>query len=299
MIASIRPELTSPLSNDQIARRLDELADELEADNENPFRVGAYRTAADVVRGLRHPVRTILDHEGVEGLTKLRGIGRALARVIEQLARTGELPLLDELRGRREPARLLATVPGVGHELAQRIHEKLGISTFEELETAAHDGRLAEVPGVGPKRLRGIREALAGRFRRRHPPSERPAHGAPPVSELLEVDAEYRRRAEEGTLPRLAPRRFNPKGEAWLPMLRTRKGGRRYRALYSNTAQAHRLNRTRDWVVIYCDEDGRRRQWTVTTAKAGPFKGRRVVRDREEECASHYASERAPSRGAE
>src|SRR4051812_5652236 len=244
-----------PLGNRQIADRLHEVAERLEARDDNPFRVNAYRAAAETVRHLDRPVTDILHDEGLDGLEALPGIGWTLARSIEQLARTGELELLDRLRGEEDPVATLADLPGVGPELAKRIHDQLHVRTLEGLEQAAHDGRLAEVPGVGPKRLRGIRDTLAGRFHRRRRPAERPvAPDAPPVADLLEVDQVYRERAGAGLLRRISPRRFNPTGAAWLPVLRLRRGGRRYAALYSNTALAHRLGKTRDWVVIYCND---------------------------------------------
>ncbi len=275
-----------PLDNRHLADRLEEVADRLEAKDDNPFRVNAYRAAADTVRHLDRPVEDILRDEGLDGLDALPGIGRSLARAIEQLARTGELDLLERLRGETDPVGLIASVPGVGPELAKRIYATLGVRTLEELEQAAHDGRLAKVPGVGDKRLRGIRDSLAGRLNRRRRPAERPVPSeAPPVADLLEVDQIYRERAGAGQLRRIAPRRFNSAGDAWLPVLRLRRHGRRYIALYSNTALAHRQGMTRDWVVIYCDDHGQKSQWTVVTAKNGPCRGRRVVRGRERECA--------------
>jgi hypothetical protein len=116
--------------------------------------------------------------------------------------------------------------------MAHRIHQQLGIDTLPELELAAWDGRLDEVPGMGPRRLRAVRESLAGRFRREFgPESLRPAAEAPPAGELLDVDAEYRRKAEAGRLHRIAPRRFNPTGELWLPVLHTRRDDRHYTVL--------------------------------------------------------------------
>src|SRR5689334_15126706 len=166
------PAAVLPLDNRRIAGRLEEVADWLEAKHDNHFRVNAYRAAAETVRHLDRPVGDILRDEGTDGLEALPTIGRSLARTIETLARTGELHLLDRLRGESDPVGLLADVPGVGPELAKRIYEQLHIATLEELEIAAHDGRLATVPGVGPKRLRGIRDALAGRLsRRRRPPA--------------------------------------------------------------------------------------------------------------------------------
>jgi putative hydrolase len=102
---------------------------------------------------------------------------------------------------------------------------------------------------------------------------------------LLEVDAEYRKASAAGRLPKIAPRRFNPVGEAWLPVLHAERGVWHFTALFSNSAQAHRLGRTRDWVVIYFSADrGPEGQRTVVTETQGALAGRRVVRGREAEC---------------
>ena len=103
------------------------------------------------------------------------------------------------------------------------------------------------------------------------------------MSELLDVDREYRRKAEAGGLARIAPRKFNPTGAAWLPVLHTQREGRHYTALFSNTARAHELGRTKDWVVIYFEHDGHEDQCTVVTEYSGPLAGKRVVRGREGE----------------
>lgn len=277
------------MSNADLADRLAEIADRLDAEEANPFRVRSYRTAAETVRQLQKPVDQIIDEEGTEGLTELPGIGESLARSIERLARTGRLSLLTRLRGDVAVERLLATVPGIGPEMASRIHDTIGTETLADLEAAAYDGRLAQVPGMGYKRIRAVRESLAGRFRRRPAEPElkrmEPA-SPPPVAELLDIDEEYRRKAEADRLPRIAPRRFNPTGEAWLSILHTRRGDRHYTALYSNTARAHDLGTFRDWVVIYRDDGG---QWTVVTSRIGKLAGRRIVRGREAECLAHYA----------
>jgi hypothetical protein len=103
------------------------------------------------------------------------------------------------------------------------------------------------------------------------------------VAELLDVDAEYRARAAAGTLSRIAPRRFNPEGEAWLPVMHTAREKRHYTAVFSNTARAHRAGTTRDWVVLYVEGGGVERRYTVITAGHGPRRGQRVVMGREEE----------------
>jgi putative hydrolase len=142
---------------------------------------------------------------------------------------------------------------------------------------------LEAIAGIGPKRLAAIRESLAerlGRVRR-----SEPQQGAePPVGELLAVDAEYRAGAAAGLLPRIAPRRFNPRAERWLPILHTERTGRQYTALFSNTARAHRHGTTRDWVILYAEDEGGERRYTVITARRGPLAGCRVVAGREREC---------------
>jgi hypothetical protein len=121
-------------------------------------------------------------------------------------------------------------------------------------------------------------------------PSEAPARRSPPVELLLQIDRDYRARAAAGSLPTIAPRRFNPEGERWLPVLHARRGDWHFTALFSNTALAHRLGRVRDWVVIYFyDGDHVERQCTVVTEAHGPLAGRRVVRGREDECLAQAA----------
>jgi predicted flap endonuclease-1-like 5' DNA nuclease len=288
------------LTNEQIAARLQEVADLLESQGANPFRVRAYRTAAESVKALNRSVVDILAEKGLDGLTELPGIGASLARAIEQLAMGGSLGLLEGLRGSSSPERLFRTITGIGPELATRIHEHLGIESLTDLEAAAYDGRLARIPGMGQRRIRVVRESLAGRFLR--PRRDRPIvrrqkveSFSPPVSELLSIDEEYRRKATTGRLPRIAPRRFNPTGQAWLPVLHTTRDNRHYTALYSNTARAHELGTNRDWVVIYLDsldEDG---QWTVVTGRFGKLRGKRIVRAREVECLKYYESSPAVS----
>jgi hypothetical protein len=102
------------------------------------------------------------------------------------------------------------------------------------------------------------------------------------------VDTEYRRRAIAGELPKLAPRRFNPKNEAWLPVMRTERAGWSMTVLFSNTAHAHELGKTHDWVVIYYQKGGGEAQCTVVTEFRGPAKGKRVIRGRERECLDFY-----------
>lgn len=287
--------------NAEIAQRLRETAHLLHEQGANPFRVQAYRHAAETVERLDRPVTAILDAEGQEGLRALPGIGPSLAASIRALATGGRLPMLDRLRGGADPVALFASVPGIGEALARRLHDDLDLHTLEDLEAAAHDGRLAMLEGIGEKRLAGIIDSLAGRLGRvrPRPPAAQPGAGAtadePPVAELLDVDREYREQARAGRLKTIAPRRFNPTREAWLPVLHTERGARHYTALFSNTARAHELNKTRDWVILYYEDGRGERQCTVITAQHGPLRDRRIVRGREAECAAYYGA--APDPG--
>ena len=108
------------------------------------------------------------------------------------------------------------------------------------------------------------------------------------IGEILDVDREYREKATGRDLPRVAPKRFNPTGVAWLPILHTQRGDRHYTAMYSNTARAHVLETTHDWVVIYRDDTGAHGRWTVITARYSQLRGKRIVPGREDECIDYY-----------
>jgi DNA polymerase (family X) len=278
-----RGQVTNPL-NGRIAARLEEVAGLLEDQGANVLRVEAWRGAARTLRTLDRPVSKILEEEGIEGLDRLPGISDVLSRAIRDLAVTGRLPMLERLRGESDPTALLASVPGIGATLANRLYDHQGIATLKDLETAVFDGRLENVAGMGRKKIAGIRDSLASRLGRSRRAAPAAPREEPPVSELLDVDREYRSRALAGELPAIAPRRFNPERKAWLPILHTERGPRHYTALFSNTARAHALGRTHDWVELYAEGAMGDRQWTVVTALSTDLHVQRVVRGREPEC---------------
>ena len=277
------------ITNAAIADRFREAANILEEQGANPFRVGAYRRAADTVMALDEDIAVLLDRGGTEGLVKLPGIGRALASAIREIVTTGRWAQLERLRGEVEPEILFQSIPGVGPDLAARMHAVLGVDTLQALELAAHDSRLEKVSGVGPRRAAMIRAVLADMLGRK--PARRRAQGnEPSVAMLLDVEREYREQAAAGRLRKIAPRRFNPEGKAWLPVLHEQLGAWHFTALYSNTARAHELDRVFDWVVIYFHTDDEAEgQRTVVTETQGSLVGQRVVRGRESECRDHYA----------
>jgi putative hydrolase len=281
--------------NQQIASRLREAADLMQSQGANPFRVNAYRRAADTLAGLERDIKDIAETEGEAGLTALEGIGTSIAAAILQMVRTGRWAQLERLRGAIDPEKLFRSVPGIGPETARRIHETLQVDTLEALEIAAHDGRLESLPGIGPRRAAMMRAALADMLARTRGPRPTPVR-EPDVAVLLDVDREYREKAAADKLPKIAPKRFNPKGEAWLPVLHTERGDWHFTVLFSNTARAHELGLVRDWVVLYFSADrAPEGQRTVVTETRGALAGRRVVRGREADCRVHYGEAAGPA----
>ena len=290
MLAEQTKTCAKPVTNQQVAALLAQVAGCLEEQGANVFRVRAYRTAAQVLQARHEPIAILLDREGQEGIERLHGIGHSLAHSIGEIVQTGKLRLLERLRGELRGEDPLGGLPSIGPQLAKRVRQQLGIDSLEDLELAAYDGRLAAVPGFGLKRVRAVRDVLAGRFGRRGPPAGAVRRGPqqPGVAELLDIDAQYRSQAGAGRLPSAAPKRFNPTGAAWLPILHTERGSRHYTVMYSNTARAHESAAVHDWVVILRDDKRGRGQWTVITSSYSPLEGRRVVRGREEECRAYY-----------
>jgi hypothetical protein len=276
-------------TNEFVADRMREVADLLAQQAANPFRVQAYRRAADTVADLDRDLADIAAEEGRAGLDALPNIGPSLAAAIDEMVATGRWAQLERLRGTLAPEKLFQTVPGIGPNLAREIHDQLHIETLEGLEQAAHDGRLETVPGIGVRRATTVRATLAQMLQRVRPRTRQPGE-EPAIDTLLDVDREYRSKSDRDALPRIAPRRFNPSGDAWLPILHTERGDWHFTAMFSNTARAHEFGHTRDWVVIYFHKDDRPEGLsTVVTETRGELIDRRVVRGREGDCRAYYA----------
>lgn len=284
------------MKNEEIAAILEGTARLLELQEANPFRVRSYLAAADTLRQLDQPVANLYRDNGEAGLRQLKGVGQKLAPLLREILETERLDLRDRLESELAPESAFCHVPGIGSELAERIHDECGISTLEDLEQAAHDGRLERIEGIGSKRLQDIRDALAGMLGRStvrrvpQPFEERRLPPDPPVKLILNLDQEYRRKAEQGELECIAPKRFNPNQEVWLPIMKRQDGPWEFTLLFSNTKRAHDLDKTRDWVVVYYTADGDEDQCTVITADTGDLNGKRVVRGRELECQEYYRS---------
>jgi DNA polymerase (family 10) len=153
-----------PVVNAEIANELGKIADLLDIEGANPFRVRAYRHAARLVGELPRGVSEML--AAGEDLDGLPGIGKDLAEKIATIAHGEHLALLDDLeRGVPAGITALLALPGLGPKRVRRLHEALGIDTIDKLAAAARAGQIRDIPGFGPgveaKLLRAI-EAGSG-----------------------------------------------------------------------------------------------------------------------------------------
>jgi putative hydrolase len=240
-----------------------------------------------MIGNLKSDVGKIVETDGVEGLQRLPGIGEGLSTAIYEIVSTGRLGQYDRLEGSLDPLNVLRSVPGIGKGLATLIHDELHVDSLEELEVAAHDGRLEKIRGMGERRVAAIRANLESMLRRTRRSAE--SGHLPGISLIFEIDKKYRAAATEHKLPLITPKRFNPEKKAWLPVLHVTERDWHFTAMFSNTARAHELKKTNEWVVIYFyDDDHSEGQCTVVTETSGRLRGLRVVRGREAECDSWY-----------
>lgn len=136
--------------NREIAALFEELADLLEIEDANPFRVRAYRNAAQTIHGYGSEMSQLIKQG--EDLSKLPAIGKDLAEKIQTIVKTGKLPLLEEVKS-RTPASLseLMKIKGLGPERVKTLYKELKIKTFDDLKLAARSGKIQELEGFGKK----------------------------------------------------------------------------------------------------------------------------------------------------
>lgn len=148
----------------EIADILKEIGIFLELKGENPFKTRAYQNGARTLENLSEPLEILIEEKR---LSKIKGIGSALAEKITELATTGNLAYYDKLKA-SIPEGLIAmlNIPGLGPKKVKVVHEKLGIDTIEALEAACKDNKLAELPGFGAKTETKILEGIE--FRRNY-----------------------------------------------------------------------------------------------------------------------------------
>ena len=193
------------MDNVEIARTLEEVADILEIQNANPFRIRAYRNAVRTVQSLTTPLRRWVEEN--RPLTDLPGIGKEMANHIREMVETGTLGFRDELVAEVPRSLIdLMRLPGVGPKKARRFYDEMNICSVDELEAAAREGRIATIPGFGAKTqekiLAGIQEFRQHSSRSLLSDAERSVEPLIawlreiPEVERLEVAGSYRRRRE-------------------------------------------------------------------------------------------------------
>jgi DNA polymerase (family 10) len=193
------------LENAEIAALFEEYADLLEIEESNPFRIRAYREAAQTIRGHDVPLIRMLE-EGTP-LTSLHGIGKEIAAKIAEIAQTGKLRQLVEMSARIPSSLVQITrLSGVGPKKARALWQALGVTEIRSLEQAAREGRVAGLPGFGPKtqarilasieqhRTYGQRWKLSDAEQMIQPLLEH--LGRVPGVERLDVAGSYRRRRD-------------------------------------------------------------------------------------------------------
>ena len=148
------------MENSRVADVFEQIADILEIQGENPFRVRSYRNAARAVADLAEPLAD-LAARGAD-LTELPGIGASLAAKIHEVLASGTCAMLDDLR-KQLPPHLpdLLGVKGLGPKKVKVLYERLGIASLDDLKAAAEAGRIRDLGGMGPKTEENVLKGLA------------------------------------------------------------------------------------------------------------------------------------------
>ena len=147
------------IGNDAIAKVLDEIGDLIELKGENVFRAVTYRAAARAIRDLREPLSKLVEEKRLKEIPK---VGPSVAEAIEQLVTTGRSKRHEELQAAVPPGLLtLLRVPGVGPATARTIYDHLKITSIDELEEAAKDHRLLQLPKIQAKTEENILKSIA------------------------------------------------------------------------------------------------------------------------------------------
>src|SRR5499426_4151349 len=192
------------MTKEDIAGVLEKIATLLELKAENPFKIRAYTNAARAIETFGANVANFQDEEAV---AKIPGIGKSIALKIKELAETGSLKYFQELSAGFPTGILeLFSLPGLGAKKIKALHDKLGISSIEQLQKACEQGRVAELPGFGETTQQKICEAIArrashvGSFQFGQVAAEaealRSALAAHKAASQVEIAGSYRRRKE-------------------------------------------------------------------------------------------------------
>ncbi|MBC8102139.1 MAG: DNA polymerase/3'-5' exonuclease PolX [Cytophagales bacterium] len=147
------------MTNHEVARRFERIADILEIQGENPFKIKAYRRAVETIDALYEPLESI---EARGGLGEIPGFGEAIVAKTRDFLTTGTTKLYEQIKDAVPPGVVqMAAIPGVGPKTAKTLWETLGILSVEALETAAQEARIRVVAGFGPAKEKNLLEAIA------------------------------------------------------------------------------------------------------------------------------------------
>ena len=149
------------VTNSDISAVFDHVADLLEYQGGNVFRVRAYRNAAHTISGMVESLASVRS-DPARKLTEIEGIGAELAGKIETLLDTGQLPMLDDLKA-KIPAVVfeLMRVPGLGPKKVKALVDELRVDSLDALEQACREGRVRDVKGFGAKTEAAILDNIA------------------------------------------------------------------------------------------------------------------------------------------
>ena len=178
------------MTNDQIAGIFEQLADLLEIQGANPFRLRAYRSAARTIQSTANSFAVFVEKS--EDLTQYSGIGRDLAKQIEQIVQTNHHPKLDELKEQIPQGVVdMLRIPGVGPKKVAVFFNQLKLTSLDELKAAAEGGQLEKLKGFGKRTEQSILEniSLAAEAGRRISIATARQAAETVVGDLLQLDA--------------------------------------------------------------------------------------------------------------
>jgi hypothetical protein len=234
--------------------------------------------------------RLLIEVSPEDLFTTVPGIGQQLAR---RIYRTLGIHTLEALEQAAHDG-TLAQIEGFGRRRVQLVRDALGtmlgrssqrrvrVRQWQQAPKALRTLNQPEAQSSGQSSSQSDGQLKACSDSPLAKQSNQPSQAQPSVELLLSIDEQYRYLAGAGQLRMVTPRRFNPQGQRWLPVMRIEKDGWSFNALYSNTARAHELGKTHDWVVIYYQPAdgavGGSGQCTIVTETRGSRRGQRTIR---------------------
>ena len=180
------------MQNSDVAAVFEELADLLEIQGANVFRIRAYRNAARTIEGLREPLEDVVRNSGVDDLTRLAGIGKDLAKKIGTIVETGQLPQLEELREEIPDGVVdMLRLPGIGPKKVSVLFRELSVTSLDDLQEAAQQGKVAALKGFAEKTEQSILDNIdqAREAGQRYLLSEASSAAYAILRDLLELDS--------------------------------------------------------------------------------------------------------------